>query len=348
MNSKAVTGKNGTSSNNIMQRRAQPGFELVIKLAMPFTFGFLILLVVTEFYGLSQIPQEVMTTPFSVIMTWIVSLSIVFSLVVFALVLILIKALRLKTIELEKQKDHLEQLVKQKTDELLNAEKLTAIGELAARIAHDIRNPLSVIMNSFEILKMKNHADEKTVQHYDRINKAISRIAHQINDVMDYVKDNPIKKDACLVSDIIAETLESIRIPDRIKLKIYDTDIPLECDLGKMVVVFKNLLLNSIQALNEEGKISIRVIEKGGRIVIEIEDSGPKIPQEVLPRIFEPLFTTKQQGTGLGLSICKRIIEKHGGTIAVKNNENVGKTFTIELPKIHTLFGVVNGEKNAA
>lgn len=324
-------------------------WEQVIRFAMPLTFGFLALLVATEIYGLGQIPNEMMATPFSATMGLIVSVSIMFSLVVFALTFLLVKALRQKTIEIQRQKEDLEIIVQQKTNELLQAEKLAAIGDLGARIAHDIRNPLTIIMNTFELIKMKNRVDEKMNQHYDRVNKAIMRIAHQINDVMDFVKDNPIHAQKCLFSDIISEVLESTKIPDKVKLKIYDSDISLDCDFSKMIAVFKNLLLNAIQATNGTGKISIRILEKNNTIIIEIEDSGPKIPDEVIPKIFDPLFTTKQEGTGLGLSVCKKIIEKHAGTITVRNNENFGKTFSIVLPKMQVvLTKSIGGETNVA
>ncbi|MEM2160608.1 MAG: ATP-binding protein [Candidatus Nitrosotenuis sp.] len=321
----------------------QTGFEQIIKYAMPLTFGFLVLLVGTGIYGLGQIPGEMMATPFSITMEIIVSMSVIFSLTVFALTFLLVKALKKKTSQLEQQNNDLGLIVKQKTDELLQAEKLAAIGELGARIAHDIRNPLTIIMNTIEVIKMKNGVDEKLSQHYERINKAVMRIAHQINDVMDFVKDNPIQVRTHLFSDIITEVLESTKIPDKVKLKIYDSDIWLDCDFNKMVAVFKNLLLNAVQSINGEGKISIRILERNNTITIEVEDSGPTIPEAVMPKIFDPLFTTKQEGTGLGLSICKKIIEKHGGIISVRNNENFGKTFSTKLPKVNVLFARPQG-----
>jgi signal transduction histidine kinase len=96
-----------------------------------------------------------------------------------------------------------------------------------------------------------------------------------------------------------------------------------------MSIVFVNLLLNSIQAMDPQGKIAIRFYPSQDNIVIEFVDSGPGIATNILPKIFDPLFTTKQHGTGLGLATCKNIIEGHGGKIYVKNNPT---TFTIVLP----------------
>jgi two-component system sensor histidine kinase HydH len=225
--------------------------------------------------------------------------------------------------------------------------------QLSARIAHDVRNPVSIIKNTIEIMKMRD-LDDKTKTDLQRIEKSLERIAHQVNDVLDYVRDALLKLQKCFISDIINTTIGTIIFPERIKLKISQSDIPIECDPTKIEAVIRNLLLNAIQAIQEEGKISLRVIEKHGHVLIEVEKSGPGIPETVIPKIFDPLFTTKQQGTGLGLPICKTIVEKHEGNISVKTTENCGSVFCIELPKTIAnsayseakLFGKSGGETN--
>jgi len=102
------------------------------------------------------------------------------------------------------------------------------------------------------------------------------------------------------------------------------------CDPYRLEVVLSNILKNSSQAVNGKGDITIRIIDKDSDVLIEVEDSGPGIPENILPKIFEPLFTTKQTGTGLGLPSCKSIIEKHGGSMTVRNNPTV---FTVQIPK---------------
>lgn len=103
-----------------------------------------------------------------------------------------------------------------------------------------------------------------------------------------------------------------------------------KCDSKKLETVFVNLITNAIEVIESKGQIDIRLIDKNDYVLIEIEDSGPGIPENILPKIFEPLFTTKQTGIGLGLPSCKNMTEQHGGIITVKTNPTV---FTIKLPK---------------
>jgi signal transduction histidine kinase len=112
-----------------------------------------------------------------------------------------------------------------------------------------------------------------------------------------------------------------------------DIDVVVECDRRQIEVVLSNLILNSIQAIDEaKGAITISISEGEENVIIKVTDSGPGISDGDLPHIFEPLFTTKQKGAGLGLTSCKNIIEQHKGTITVKNNP---VTFSITLPKKH-------------
>ncbi|QLH08133.1 ATP-binding protein [Candidatus Nitrosotenuis sp. DW1] len=222
-----------------------------------------------------------------------------------------------------------------KTAEMLKSEKLQAIGELAARIAHDLRNPLSVIKGSLEIMHIKNpELYKKSLDDFDRINKSMIRIMHQVDNVLDFVKPKQLRLEKMKICRIIENSLLKLNIPDGIKITFTKLDYELICDEEKLEIVFVNLISNAIQAINDKGKIDIRVFDNGQNIVIEIEDSGHGIPEHIVPRIFEPLFTTRQIGTGLGLPSCKTIVEQHGGKISVKTMLDKGTTFIIELPKL--------------
>jgi two-component system sensor histidine kinase HydH len=307
-------------------------YEKILKLSTLFFVGIWVTLAIATAYNYQIMTANVkeFLAPF---LSWIIWFSVVFSLFVYFLTGKLVAMLKIKTVQLERQKDNLEELVMLKTIELLKAEKLSAIGELCARISHDIRNPVSIIKNTVEIMKMRHHLDEKTKVDFQRIENAVERISHQVNDVLDYVRDAPLKLEICFISDIINAAISTISFPERIRLKVFQSEIAVMCDPIKIEAVFRNLLLNAIQAIQRDGKISVRVIEKHESLLIELENSGSGIPQDVLPKIFDPLFTTKQQGTGLGLPICKNIIEKHGGKIDVNTTVNRGTTFVIELPK---------------
>jgi len=222
----------------------------------------------------------------------------------------------------------LEGEVNQKTKLLLQKEKLAGIGELAARIAHDIRNPLSILQNSFEIMHLKHPNLVDSVDHV-RITKSINRISHQIDDVLVHVREANMKFEKEIINELILKTIEKITIPKTVDLKISGKYVVIECDEVKLEAVFNNLILNALEAIDYKGKILIRVTEKNRQVVIEVEDSGHELDPEILDRMFEPLFTTKQRGTGLGLVSCKKIIESHHGKISVKSNPTI---FTITLP----------------
>jgi signal transduction histidine kinase len=172
--------------------------------------------------------------------------------------------------------------------------------------------------------------DEKTKKYVDRIESASNSMSNIIKDVLEFSKSSSLQKENVSLDEIFQNMLSEIDIPDRIKIILPKKDFSLKCDKSKLQSVFTNLITNAIQSITDDGKISIFVREESRFFIISFEDSGPGIPKEQISKIFEPLFTTKQKGTGLGLAICKTIIEKHGGTISVKNNPT---TFIIKLPK---------------
>ena len=213
-------------------------------------------------------------------------------------------------------------------------EKMIMLGQLTGRIAHDIKNPLNVLNMVFETLS-KNpdlNLSDKSVQEKIRIgSKNLSRINQQVNIVLDHIREKPINYEKILLRNCISEGIKQIVVPDNVKINIENSDLLVYGDLFQLGIACANIINNSIQSFEKRpGEISIRCYDDDNYITIEISDSGPGIPDEVLPEIFEPLFTTKQNGTGLGLVSCKNIVENHGGRINVKNNPT---TFLIQLPK---------------
>ena len=212
-------------------------------------------------------------------------------------------------------------------------ERLSAIGELAASMAHDLKNPLATIKSSAEILQKKSKQDDDDGESNDvvqRMNRAIDRMSHQINDVLNYVRITPLDIKPIRVEKLLQLAKNSLEIPDNILISIPQSNIRIKCDIRKLEIVFINLFLNSIQAIGKEhGEIKCSIYQKSSNAIIEICDSGSGISDEIISKIFVPLVTTKQKGTGLGLSTCKNIIEQHNGTISVQNNPT---RFTIILP----------------
>ena len=213
----------------------------------------------------------------------------------------------------------------------LKQKRLALVGELASQVAHDLRNPLSVIKNAVELIKLKSEhkADEKTKTALDRVDRAVNRMSHQIEDVLDYVKVQPLKIETTNLADLIKDAVPENLSPN-IKINLPNDDITLICDTRKLEAAFTNLISNAIDAVGDSGVIDVKVTDDEKHIQIEFQNSGPEIPKDNMPKIFDPLFTTKQVGTGLGLSSAKLIVEQQGGEINVRNNPT---TFVITLPK---------------
>lgn len=241
--------------------------------------------------------------------------------------------------EATRQRDYLQAEVERKTQEILRSERLSAIGNLAARIAHDLRNPLSVIQSTSKILRLKlgEHLDEKSSEQWARLDRAVYRMSHQLEDVMDYVRMSPLKKKDYSLCVILQDVVERIMVPENITIRLPQNDRTVFCDPEKLEIVFVNLIMNAIQAMeSKEGTVSIGIFDdpkEQNNALIKVSDTGVGISEEMIHNIFEPLFTTKQVGTGLGLSSCKNIIEQHGGDISVSSTLGKGTTFTIKIPK---------------
>ena len=226
------------------------------------------------------------------------------------------------------------EIYKVKNEVLEQKEKrLSAIGELSARISHDLRNPLSVIKTSVSILRLRTGtSDERTQSDLVRIERAISRMTHQIDEVLDYVSPKPLNKENTTILKILSSAMERLNVPNAVKINLPKEDLKLNCEPEKIEIIFVNLITNAIQSMRNTGSIFIRTSLENNQIIIEVEDSGPGFRGDVLQRLFDPLFTTRQIGTGLGLVSCKRIIEQHGGTIVAKNSPDGGALFIIKIP----------------
>lgn len=240
--------------------------------------------------------------------------------------------------EIARQRDLLQAEVKQKTEDLLKVERLSAIGQLSARIAHDLRNPLTVIQNSSKILRARldGELDIKAQQQWERLDRAIYRMTHQLEDVMDYVRMPQLKKKDYSLSLIFQDIMERIEVPQTITIHPPLNDHTIFCDPEKMEIVFVNLFVNAIQAIGDKrGDITVEITDDTSveNVIIKVIDTGIGIREEIIGKIFDPLFTTKQVGTGLGLSSCKSIVDQHGGTLSVSSKVGKGTTFAIRIPK---------------
>ena len=325
---------NDTNKNQEMFFNENIKFETITRFGIPLTLIIFSLIVIISLISVTYFNSEKGLSIENIILG-VVAMLAVFTVIILIINKNLKQFVNMRTRELEEQKDNLEYLVEEKTQAVLKAERLSAIGELSGRLAHDLRNPLSVMKMSIDLIK-QHPADAKIsdsiiTKRLNLIEKSIDRISHQIDDVLGYVRNSPLKLSTTSLRTIILGSIDKVNVPHDVTITVYDSDAVISCDSIKLDAVFINLIVNAIQAIPQGGTIEIQIKSNNDDIIIDFIDSGVGIPQEFMDKIFEPLFTTKQKGTGLGLASCKNIIEQHNGKISVKNNPT---TFTIILPKV--------------
>ena len=309
-------------------------FETISKFGIPLTVAIVSMIILISIVHSIFIETDDQTSTQN-IMLGVVAMLAVFAAIVITINKNLSRLVKMRTNELIEQRDNLENLVEEKTHEILKSERLSAIGELSGRLAHDLRNPLSVMKMSIDLIKQSpadsKISDANVTKRIDLIEKSIDRISHQVDDVLGYVRNSPLNLVNVSLIELVQSSLDKVNVPKDVQVKISKKDVHIDCDAVKLDAVFINLIINSIQAMREGGKIDIVISDQDNVAILKFVDSGDGIPDENIEKIFEPLFTTKQKGTGLGLASCKNIIEQHQGEISVSNNPT---TFTIILPKI--------------
>ncbi len=248
--------------------------------------------------------------------------------------------------ELNRYRRHLEDLVEERTaeltamqDRLLTSERLAILGRFAGSVAHEIRNPLSVISNSVYFLRMRlPSGDEKITSALERIRKQIDHSLSIIDSMLSLTRQGDPDMTPIDLSSALPSLIAPDSIPERISCETFTPSSPVIVmfDKQQLIVAINNLLQNAVQAISGNGSITITLstathdgIETGD---ITISDTGAGIPPEDLDRIFQPLFTTKSYGMGFGLAIVKTIVEKHNGTISVETGTGIGSKFTIAIP----------------
>jgi signal transduction histidine kinase len=248
-------------------------------------------------------------------------------------------------LELASQNRSLEQIVRDRTERLLQSEKVATMGSLLAGIAHELNNPLAILMGHTELLRGKA-SDAALVQRTEKIDEAARRCVRIVRNFLALARQRPPERSDVAVNSIIQGAIEllayELRTDDvEVVLDLAD-DLPfLWADPHQLHQVFVNLIGNAHHALRRmqgrRRRITVRTrssAAEGRGVRIEIIDTGPGIPPKIQQRIFEPFFTTKPvgEGTGLGLSLCRNIIEEHEGAIAVESAPEAGATFRIDLP----------------
>jgi Na+/proline symporter/signal transduction histidine kinase len=231
---------------------------------------------------------------------------------------------------------------KKMEEQLQQASKLASLGKLTAGISHEIGNPLasiSSLVQELKSLKMESGEDrEFTSESLKTINSHIERIAKIVRSLGDFARISTKEKIPSNISEILDRTINLVKYDKRFKniqlVPNIDTIPPFRINPDQIQQVFLNLMLNSIDAMPDGGKLTVSMKKTGNSVEVIFSDTGVGIDETIIDRIFDPFFTTKSpgRGTGLGLSICYGIIREHNGTITVKSRKGEGTTFTIRLP----------------
>ncbi len=214
--------------------------------------------------------------------------------------------------------------------QIIKSERLAAIGELAGMIGHDLRNPLAGIKNSAYYLKKKGVEipENQAKEMIETIDKCVEHSNKIINDLLDYSREIRLDRKDIPVGVLLSEALAMVQVPEKVKIVNNLTNAEVNVDEDRIKRVFINLIKNAVDAMPNGGTLTIDSKQVADYLEISFADTGMGISDEVLPKLFSPLFTTKAQGMGFGLAICKRIVEAHEGTITVHTCKGTGTTFT--------------------
>jgi PAS domain S-box-containing protein len=257
--------------------------------------------------------------------------------------------------KLEEYSQQLEQMVDKRTrqlketqEQLVKAERLAAIGQVAAMVGHDLRNPLTGIKGAAYYLKTKPNLriDQKSLEMLELIERDVEYSNKIITDLMDYSREIRLELTETDPNSIMKEALSLLQIPSNVQIADTTQNQPkTKLDMQKIKRVFSNLIKNAVDAMPIGGKLSISSKPIDGSVEFSFVDTGTGIAKEVIEKIYTPFFTTKAKGMGLGLAICKRIVEAHGGKISVESIVGEGTTFSITIPTEPTQKPTEGGEQ---
>jgi len=244
-----------------------------------------------------------------------------------------------KSLLLEKTREAYDTL-RRTQEQLLQSEKMAAVGQLISGVAHELNNPLTAILGYSQLLKSEDYVQPRGLDYLEKLYKQAQRTHHIVQNLLSFARQHKPQRAPVQLNQILEETLVlreyDLKLNNIAVHREFDPELPLTSgDFHQLEQVFLNILNNAVDAIHEKGgpgEIWIRTESVGDRLRVEITDNGPGVSHA--HRIFDPFYTTKAvgKGTGLGLSICYGIVKEHGGEIQVRNSPPRGATFTITLP----------------
>ena len=236
--------------------------------------------------------------------------------------------------------EHANRELKDSQDHLRRADRLSALGEIAAGLAHEIQNPLAGIKGALEIVASRAQPDTPEAEFTDIGGRELARLETLVREFLDYARPRDPTLRPTEVPDLVERVTALLR-PEADKRRVRlvceypdtSTDLSLNLDPDQMTQVILNVVLNAIQASPSDEVVRIHLSMEPGWGTIDVIDEGPGIAPEHVSRIFDPFFTTKARGTGLGLATSQRIVAAHGGTITALPGSPAGTSFRIRLPR---------------
>lgn len=267
-----------------------------------------------------------------------------------------IREIELHNRELQKQQEHLlceieqwnlelQKRVREKTEALQNAqeeivqsEKLAAMGYLSAGMAHEIRNPLNSISLFIQLMRQTTKEPDQ-LEYQAKVLKEVDRIDSIIRKLLDSSRRARIISSDVQINQVIDSAIEAFspQIETKkiqVERKYHCIPSPITADPAELEQIFTNLFLNALDAMGRGGRLEVEVSEKNGYVIVRVSDSGCGIGEDVLPNIFDPFFSTKSRGTGMGLPVAQRIARMYEGSMEVESSSPAGTTFRLEFPVV--------------
>ncbi|MGH7733610.1 MAG: sensor histidine kinase [Gemmatimonadales bacterium] len=241
---------------------------------------------------------------------------------------------------LARRQRYAQELVAERTAELVAAqrtmvrqERLAAIGEMASVVSHELRNPLSAVVNDLFLVRhgLGDKVDAAAERHLSNAEREVFRAARLSEDLLAYTREREPQRATVQVDAIVAEVLESGPPPAGVEVRV-ESSVEMQADPALMNQVVTNLLTNAYQAMPDGGTVRVAARRSGGTSLVSVEDAGPGFDPDIAPKLFDAFFTTKDGGTGLGLAIVQRLVEAHDGTVSMENVPGGGARVTVEIP----------------
>jgi signal transduction histidine kinase len=235
-----------------------------------------------------------------------------------------------------------QRLQRQQRD-MLRAEQLSAVGQLAASVAHEIRNPISGVKLLVEAALRPRNPMTLTGEDLKVIHDEIARVEQTVQGLLDFARLPSPQLQQCDLRPLVAQAVNLVSTRARqqqvdVMVQTPDILIPAMVDANQFGTVLVNLMLNALDAMPQGGKLEVQVAVDLGEVQVTVSDTGTGIPHEMLDKLFVPFASSKPTGTGLGLSICRRIVEEHGGNVRAENRMGGGARFVVTLPLVLSTY----------